>query len=737
MLSTPPDSSPPVVQAPVENPTPSAWRTAGRWLTALVFCTASVLLGLWLTLHWGILPRLEGWRPQLEERASRALGVPLSIGRIEVQTGGWVPVIDLHEVELRGTDGQAALRLPHIRAALSPRSLLGFTPRFAQLFLDGAELDIRRDALGRIRIGTLELASADVVAGAAEPSGSAGAGPVADWFFRQSEFVVRNGRLRWTDEQRLAPPVELHGVTLVVRNSLRRHDIRLDATPTSEWGERFSLRGRFTQELLAAPSDWRRWSGTLFADLPRADLHTLRRHVSLPVEVQEGDGAVRAWVEVRSAAVLAVTAELALREVSVRLAAGLEPLTLRQVTGRIVARRDADKLRLELHRMGFDAGSEDDPAPWPASDLALTLQQQQEGGLSQPPTAPITGGEFRADHIDLELLAGLAERLPLGEALHSALVSLDPQGVVTAVDSRWEGPIDSPARYRVALRAEGLSLEAGVAVPSGALGRPGFRGASIELQANERGGQALLTVRGGSVHLPGIFDEPVLPMGEVRAPLKWTIEPTASSAKAPSAGPRIQVSTNDLRFANADLRGSLNATWTTGPGGGFGPSGRFPGQLDLNARIAEAQAARVSRYLPLGIPSSTRHYLDDAIAAGELSRGTIRVRGSLSDFPWFGPTDSSRAAGSGGEFRVAARIDGARFAFVPSSPARGAADAWSSPWPAFEGLSADLLIENGALSLTSASARIGGLQISDTTARIPDLSHDARVLVQGLSLIHI
>ena len=127
MLSTPPDSSPPVVQAPVENPTPSARRTAGRWLTALVFCTASVLLGLWLTLHWGILPRLEGWRPQLEERASRALGVPLSIGRIEVQTGGWVPVIDLHEVELRGTDGQAALRLPHIRAALSPRSLLGFT----------------------------------------------------------------------------------------------------------------------------------------------------------------------------------------------------------------------------------------------------------------------------------------------------------------------------------------------------------------------------------------------------------------------------------------------------------------------------------------------------------------------------------------------------------------------------------------------------------------------------------
>ena len=84
----------------------------------------------------------------------------------------------------------------------------------------------------------------------------------------------------------------------MVRNGLRSHDLRLDATPPAAWGDRFTLRGRFTQPLLARAGDWRRWSGSLFADLPRADVRELRRYVTLPFELSEGDGALRGWFEV-------------------------------------------------------------------------------------------------------------------------------------------------------------------------------------------------------------------------------------------------------------------------------------------------------------------------------------------------------------------------------------------------------------------------------------------------------
>ena len=72
--------------------------------------------------------------------------------------------------------------------------------------------------------------------------------------------------MRWIDEQRQAPPLVLDRTsTLVVRNGLREHDVRLDATPPPDWGDRFSVRGRFTQPLFSRAGDWRRWSGSVYA----------------------------------------------------------------------------------------------------------------------------------------------------------------------------------------------------------------------------------------------------------------------------------------------------------------------------------------------------------------------------------------------------------------------------------------------------------------------------------------
>ncbi|MFX8141503.1 hypothetical protein ABTK98_20330, partial [Acinetobacter baumannii] len=78
-----------------------------------------------------------------------------------------------------------------------------------------------------------------------------------------------------------ARPLELGGLNFIMRNGLRSHALRLDATPPADWGQRFTLRGRFTQSLLKRPGDFQHWSGQLYAELPRADLSQLRRHVDL------------------------------------------------------------------------------------------------------------------------------------------------------------------------------------------------------------------------------------------------------------------------------------------------------------------------------------------------------------------------------------------------------------------------------------------------------------------------
>ncbi|MDB6002433.1 MAG: hypothetical protein JWP52_4132, partial [Rhizobacter sp.] len=194
----------------------------------------SLVLVAWVGLQWGILPNIEQWRGPIEQRASKALGVTVRIGHIAVEPSGWLPSVELLEVQLLDPEQRVALRLPKVAAAVSLRSLLAFDLRFEQLVIDGAELDIRRDAQSHFWVAGLDMS------GPGGPDDLSG----ADWFFKQREFVIRSGAVRWIDELRGAPPLSLSIVSLVIRNGLLKHVVRLDATRPPEWGERFSLVGK-------------------------------------------------------------------------------------------------------------------------------------------------------------------------------------------------------------------------------------------------------------------------------------------------------------------------------------------------------------------------------------------------------------------------------------------------------------------------------------------------------------
>lgn len=679
------------------------WRALkwfARGLLGVVLTVWSLLLIAWLTLHWGILPHIQQWRGPIEERAGHALGIPVRIGSIEVRSGGWVPSFELRDVQLLDTARRPALTLPHVFAAISPRSLLSLQLHFEQLLIDGAQLEVRRDRGGRVFVAGLDVGG---------PGGGDGSS-ASDWFFAQSEFVIRGGALRWTDEQRDAEPLALSDVQLVVRNGLRRHDIRLDATPPPEWGDRFSARARFTQPLWARRGDWQRWSGSAYADLPRADVQALRRHVDLPFELSQGVGALRGWFELRNGEPAAATVDLALRDVSMRLAPELDPLVIRELEGRVVGHRDAAGGALALQRFTFETG---DDLRWPQGDMTLAWRQRSG--------QPVSGGNFSAQQLDVGLMARVGSRLPLGEALRKLLADADPRGLLTGVDTSWDGPLDAPVHYRARGRLENLAVAARPARDPRALGRPGVRGASMQLDASETGGSARVSINGGALDLPGVFDDPRLVLDQLGAQVVWTLAPAADAAR-PGA---VSVQVKDAHFSNADASGALDATWRTGPGDGTGRGARLPGSLELDARLSNAVAERVARYLPRALPADIRDYLSRAIQGGRIPSASFRVKGDLADFPYVSARPGAARGAAAGEFRIAARLEDAAFAFVPGTAAA------PSPWPALSGIRADLSLDRGTLELRNASTRFGGVEFPTVQLAIRNLDGDPQLSLDG------
>ena len=674
------------------------WLVASAWL----------LFGLsWFVLHGWIVPRIAELRPRLEQQASKALGVPVRIGQITGRSLGAMPTFELRDVILLDAQGREAVRLPRVVGALSPSSLWGLG--FEQLVLEQPQLDIRRAADGKIFVGGLEVSK----------DSDTGHSAVLDWLFSQTEFVVRGGTLRWTDEMRQAPPLALRQVDGVMRNGRHRHRMRLDATPPPEWGARFSLRGIFRQPLLSGRTgDVMTWTGQMYGDFSRVDASRIQQYASLDslgVALNRGQGALRAWADVSKGKITSALADVALQDVDVRLGAKLEPLGFESLTGRLGASQHAQGFDFSTEGLQFRAR---DGLQWPGGNLAL-VHTSETRSASQNTT-------LKADRLDLAALAQIASRLPLDSGVQAMLASFAPQGLVEILDARWQGPLDAPSAFAAKGRVAGLSVAA-LPAPVPALGgraagavealpgRPGLSGDTVDFNLTQEGGQASVKMVKGALDLPGIFEESKLMLDQLSTEAKWKV-----------AGQKIDLQLRDLQFANADAQGQAQVRWQTDdkatgpPTAGSSPDRRFPGILELQGSLSRGDGSRVHRYLPLVLGAEVRHYVRDAVVKGQVSDVRFKVRGPVEHLPFTDPAQ--------GDFQVSAKVRNGHFVYVPKSlQPPGAA-----PWPALTELTGELVFDRASLDVKGVSSKVAGLpglQLVRGDARIADLANNATVEV--------
>ena len=342
--------------------TPSRWLRAfaalARWALWLL-ASAWVTLGLvWGGLHFVIVPRIGDLRPWLEQQASHSLGVTVRIGAIDAKSNGLIPSVELRDVRLQDAQGRDALVLPSVLAALSPRSALGLG--FEQLYVEGPQLDVRRTKDGRFWIAGFPLPDT-------QSTNSDG----ADWLFSQTELAIRHGRIRWTDETRDAPPLDLDDVDLVLRNRLRSHAMRFDADLPAGWGQRVTLMGQFKQPFLSTQKgNWRTWAGQVYAQTDMLDLARLRNYADIGFELSKGSGAVRAWADINRAQLVSATADVTLNEVTAKVSPKLEALDFAWMSGRLGFNLTDGGVEYLTRDLAFETK---DGLRWPGGNVRLAL----------------------------------------------------------------------------------------------------------------------------------------------------------------------------------------------------------------------------------------------------------------------------------------------------------------------------------------------------------------------------
>ncbi|MEN9983116.1 MAG: hypothetical protein RI918_1085, partial [Pseudomonadota bacterium] len=566
------------------------------------------------------------------------------------------------------------------------------------------------------------------------------AGGGADWFFSQPEFAIRNGMVHWVDEMPngtlgVPPPLTLNQVDFVSRNPLNKHELRLDATPPAVWGDRFSLRGQFTQSLLSADKgNFKAWSGQIFTDFAKIDVSEISRYIKLDGQSGRGVGTLKAWTSIVRGEWASTTADVALAQVDATLGKGLEPLALQSMSGRLIGRKLKQGFEASTQNLQFQT---QDGLRWPGGNMLFS----QTNPTTPKNTSVVSGdadtfdatqsiNDFKADKLDLAVISLIANKIPLGTSTHELLTSLAPQGVIESISAHWRGYPDAPQDLKAKGVIKGVQISSkssGQQVGEGvdkhdAVGRPGFRGANIDFDVSSVGGKAKIAIDKGSIDLPGVFSDAVIPIDQLSADVVWRTTQTTTKGKADS---KIDVSVSNLSFKNADAQGAAQLTWKTSDPVTAINRSKFPGVLDLNAKLTNAELSRVSRYLPLGIPIQAREYVRDLLIEGKASEVDFKIKGEVWSIP--------AAKANQGDFKITAKFNNARVAYVPKRLQHPA----DLPWPELSKVAGEMVLDRTSLNVKSTTAEVAGLPgivIAQTNVTIPDLkSTVVNVNAQGKS----
>lgn len=554
-------------------------RAAGWSLVVLYFLFAGTLL----VLRYAVLPRIADFRADIEAAASRAVGLPVLIGRIEAGWDGLNPDLLLTDVVLSDRQGRPALALSRVEAILSWQSVVRLSPTLALFAIEGPVLNVRRDAAGRITVAGIAME------GESDPA-------ILEWVLDQPHIRVRDALVVWEDAQRKAPPLVLEDLQFGLDNWGGRHRFGFTAVPPARLAARIDLRGEFQGAIGEALEEV---SGKVYAELQYADLAGWRAWVDYPVHLPQGRGAVRLWGDWDEGRAK-ITADLALEDLRIRLGERVPELDLVTMRGRLRGKYgrgawEAEGQQVELSTLdGVRVAPTDFRVEW--------RQEPGKGRFS---------GKASASRLDLGALEHLAGHLPLDEKSRQLLSTHRPEGVVSELQANWQMEGDALRRYTLKANFERLGLQAAGVVP-------GAAGLSGALEADDKGGALTLDSHDAALDLPAVFPESRLAFADLRGKASWKIE-----------GGRIDTRLERLDFASPDTAGTAHGTYSRGDDG--------PGVIDLAANLTRADGTAVWRYMPHAVNEDTRVWLRRGITKGTASDARLTLKGDLRDFPFRDP----------------------------------------------------------------------------------------------------
>ncbi|WP_166360764.1 YhdP family protein [Pseudomonas akapageensis] len=543
-----------------------------RW--GLELCALLVVLvALYVSLGRELVPLVAEYRDEVQSKAEKALGIPLSIGSLEGRWSGLAPILLVHDVMVG--EGASALRLDQVRlvpdlwASLTEREL-----RIAHLEVNGLQVSLKED-----RDGNWALKGLPVQEGPIDPE------QLLTRMRAVTRLSVLNSQVTLEPFDRDPMTLTYVGLGLQTGSVRQRLDVRLtlpDGQPLA-----MSVRSRIRA------TKWREAEVQAYLSLPQSDwARWLPSRLTREWKIEQLQAGGEFWLEWGNGTVQSAVARL----------------NAPQFRGAYADRKATDIKDLALsawfqrNEQGFDVS---------VDSLAMSLGETRwESHLQLKQLAATDKAEetwhVQADRLDLTPVTPLLDALvPLPEKVAAVVDGLKVTGGLRNVLLDYRPKATGDQRLSFAANLERVGFNA-------YHGAPAAGNVSGSISGDLGQGELRLDTDKFMLHLDPIFAKPWHYL-KANARLTWRLDDESFTLIAPY----LKVLGEEGKIAGDFLIRLL-----------FDESRED--YMDLRVGLVDGDGTYTPKYLPQMLSPAVDEWLRKAILKGAVDEGYFQYQGSLN-----------------------------------------------------------------------------------------------------------
>ena len=633
-----------------------------------------ILIGQVGIRYW-LWPQIEAHKIDIENLISDNLDVQVSIGELHATWDGIRPSLEANNIVFlpKGTSpnpsNKALLSIPKIEATLRWDSLWHFSPRFHQLNIDQANIQITRDQKANW-----------VIAGITVKPGNHDSAFLS-WAFSENNLKLAQISVDFLDLYKQSTAVQYRIDQLEILNAGLDHHVNLMANSTSGQGK-IQLNGKFTHHFYGRRTHWRDWEGNFDWQVEELNLPTIAEIVESPAKITSGTVTAQGHFELSSGQFTEGSANIRAEDLDIFWGKTKNAIHLKSIHADIKESHEKDFQFITANTLAWKFKNDAD------KDQEKTIRDISIGWITPGEDEPIQGMAIRSPHIDLTEFSKLALELPLPEHWLKPIRGLAPKGVLENFNAIWpletlnKSPLHSLMTEDPRLQISAKLINVGWDAYSNNI--PAVNGLTGELSTTDLNGSFKVASKNISVGTENFIGRKLTQADNLNGELSWH-----------QRQGRWTVSAENLFATNSDVELSANGSYQ------FGAT-NHPKALDLNIQVARAKLEAFTSYLPLSAPEDVRTYLTGTLVSGELHDGFFKFKGNPEEVPFLAKTP--------GVFQFNAPIENGRYRPVPNSSIN------LGQWLPFESVTGNVSMNGGSLKVEISKAKFQDTQISDVIA---------------------